>query len=128
MRLRPTRSTRAELSFPTRCSSDLLSFPAILIAMLVDGVTRSVLGSDKHSEAALTVLIVSLELSYWVQSARTVRGPVLVEKNRDSFQSARVIGLPGTLPAIPHVLPHVMGTVLGTPPINLAPAERPQTT
>src|SRR3546814_1557469 len=74
MRLRPTRSTRAELSFPTRCSSDLLSFPAILIAMLVDVVTRSVLGSDKHSDAALTVLIVSIGLSYWVQYARTVRG------------------------------------------------------
>src|SRR3546814_3023488 len=108
MRLRPTRSTRAELSFPTRCSSDLLSFPAILIAMLVDGVTRSVLGSDKHSEAALTVLIVSIGLSYWVQYARTVRGSVLVEKNKEYVQAARVIGLPGPLIAIRHVLPNVM--------------------
>src|SRR3546814_19536551 len=97
-----------------------LSFPASLRAMLVDGVTRSVLGSDKHSEAALTVLIVSIGLSYWVQYARTVRGSVLVEKNKEYVQAARVIGLPGPLIALRHVLPNVMGPVLVISTINLA--------
>ncbi|MEK9969038.1 MAG: ABC transporter permease, partial [Ferrovibrio sp.] len=65
-------------AFIMRVADVQLSFPAILIAMLVDGVTRGLLGADKHSEAAISVLIVSIGLSYWVQYARTVRGSVLV--------------------------------------------------
>ena len=107
-------------AFIMRVADVQLSFPAILIAMLVDGVTRSVMGSDKHSQAALTVLIVSIGLSYWVQYARTVRGSVLVEKNKEYVQAARVIGLPGPLIVIRHVLPNVMGPVLVIATINLA--------
>lgn len=97
-----------------------LSFPAILIAMLIDGVTRGLLGANQHSEAAVTVLVISIGLSYWVQYARTVRGSVLVEKNKEYVQAARVIGLPGPLIAIRHVLPNVMGPVLVIATINLA--------
>jgi peptide/nickel transport system permease protein len=97
-----------------------LSFPAILIALLIDGVTRSILGQDRHSEVAQIVLIVSIGLSYWVHYARTVRGSVLVEKNKEYVQAARVIGLPGPLIAIRHVLPNAMGPVLVISTINLA--------
>lgn len=107
-------------AFIMRVADVQLSFPAILIAMLVDGVTRGLLGADKHSEAAITVLIVSIGLSYWVQYARTVRGSVLVEKNKEYVQAARVIGLPGPLIAIRHVLPNVLGPVLVIATINLA--------
>ncbi|WP_341704794.1 ABC transporter permease [Ferrovibrio sp.] len=107
-------------AFIMRVADVQLSFPAILIAMLVDGVTRGLLGADKHSEAAITVLVVSIGLSYWVQYARTVRGSVLVEKNKEYVQAARVIGLPGPLIAIRHVLPNVMGPVLVIATINLA--------
>jgi peptide/nickel transport system permease protein len=107
-------------AFIMRVADVQLSFPAILIAMLVDGVTRGLLGADKHSEAAITVLIISIGLSYWVQYARTVRGSVLVEKNKEYVQAARVIGLPGALIAIRHVLPNVLGPVLVIATINLA--------
>ncbi len=107
-------------AFIMRVADVQLSFPAILIAMLVDGVTRGLLGADKHSQAAVTVLIVSIGLSYWVQYARTVRGQVLVEKNKEYVQAARVIGLPGPLIALRHVLPNVLGPVLVIATINLA--------
>lgn len=97
-----------------------LSFPAILIAMLVDGISRGLLGNDKRDNSALIVLIVAIGLSYWVQYARTVRGSVLVEKNKEYVQAARVIGLPGPLIAIRHVLPNVLGPVLVIATINLA--------
>lgn len=97
-----------------------LSFPAILIAMLVDGVSRGLLGADKRDNSALVVLIVAIGLSYWVQYARTVRGSVLVEKNKEYVQAARVIGLPGPLIALRHVLPNVLGPVLVIATINLA--------
>ncbi|MBP6819538.1 ABC transporter permease [Ferrovibrio sp. MS7] len=97
-----------------------LSFPAILVAMLIDGVTRSLLGNDRRDNSALVVLIVAIGLSYWVQYARTVRGSVLVEKNKEYVQAARVIGLSPALIAIRHVLPNVLGPVLVIATINLA--------
>lgn len=97
-----------------------LSFPAILVAMLIDGVTRSLLGNEMRDTSALVVLIVAIGLSYWVQYARTVRGSVLVEKNKEYVQAARVIGLSSTLIAIRHVLPNVLGPVLVIATINLA--------
>ncbi len=97
-----------------------LSFPAILVAMLIDGVTRSLLGADMRDNSALVVLIVAIGLSYWVQYARTVRGSVLVEKNKEYVQAARVIGLSPVLIALRHVLPNVLGPVLVIATINLA--------
>jgi len=97
-----------------------LSFPAILIALLIDGITRSVIGQDRHSDIAVFVLIVSIGLSYWVHYARTVRGSVLVERTKEYVLAARVIGLPGPLIALRHVLPNVMGPVLVIATINLA--------
>lgn len=107
-------------AFIMRVADVQLSFPAILIALLVDGVTRGILGEARHSDFAEAVLVVAIGLSYWVQYARTVRGSVLVEKNKEYVQAARVIGLPGPLIAIRHVLPNVLGPVLVIATINLA--------
>ena len=103
-----------------RAADVQLSFPAILIALLIDGITRSAIGQDRHSDIAVFVLIVSIGLSYWVHYARTVRGSVLVERTKEYVLAARVIGLPGPLIALRHVLPNVMGPVLVIATINLA--------
>ena len=97
-----------------------LTFPAILIALLIDGVARGVLGTTSHEESAFYVLTLSIGLSFWVQYARTVRGSTLVEKNKEYVQAARVIGIPPILIMIRHVLPNVMGPVLVIATINLA--------
>ena len=46
--------------------------------------------------------------------------PVLVEREKEYVQAARVIGLPAPLIAFRHVLPNVMGPVLVIATINLA--------
>jgi len=97
-----------------------LSFPAILVALLIDGIVRAVLGETAHQQAAIYVLIVSIGLSFWVQYARTVRASVMVEKNKEYVQAARVTGLPSFRIALRHVLPNVMGPVLVIATINLA--------
>jgi peptide/nickel transport system permease protein len=97
-----------------------LSFPAILVAMLIDGIARGVLGTRQHEEAAQLVLVVSIGLSCWVQYARTVRGSVMVERNKEYVQAARIMGLPPHLIALRHVLPNVLGPVLVIATINLA--------
>ena len=97
-----------------------LSFPAILLALLVDGVARGVLPRDTHDELAIYVLIFSIGISGWVQYARTVRGSTLVEKNKEYVQAARVIGRPPLLIMLRHVLPNVTGPVLVIATIHLA--------
>jgi peptide/nickel transport system permease protein len=86
-----------------------LTFPAILIALIVDGVAKAVLGGHLDPGTTLSVLVFSIGLSFWVQYARTVRGSVLVEKNKDYVAAARLIGLPAPVIMCRHVLPNVLG-------------------
>jgi peptide/nickel transport system permease protein len=97
-----------------------LTFPAILIALLVDGVVKSVLGGQLDGVTTLSVLVFSIGLSFWVQYARTVRGSVMVEKNKDYIAAARLIGLSAPVIMFRHVLPNVLGPVLVIATINLA--------
>jgi peptide/nickel transport system permease protein len=97
-----------------------LTFPAILIALLIDGVVKSVLGNQIGPWTILSVLVFSIGLSFWVQYARTVRGSVMVEKNKDYVAAARLIGIPAWVVMLRHVLPNVTGPVLVIATINLA--------
>ncbi|MDA4844176.1 ABC transporter permease [Hoeflea poritis] len=97
-----------------------LTFPAILIALLIDGSVRSVLGGIDREQSAFYVLVISIGLSFWVQYARTVRSSTLVEKNKEYVQAARLIGLHPIKIMARHVLPNVMGPVLVIATINLA--------
>jgi peptide/nickel transport system permease protein len=97
-----------------------LTFPAILIALLVNGVAKSVFGNRLDSASMLVVLVVAIGLSFWVQYARTVRGSVLVEKNKDYVAAAQLIGLPAPVIMLRHVLPNTTGPVMVIATINLA--------
>jgi peptide/nickel transport system permease protein len=99
-----------------------LSFPAILIALLVDGVARVAMPADSHDEIAIPVLILAIGVSGWVQYARTVRGSTLVEKNKEYVQAARVIGRHPLAIMLRHVLPNVTGPVLVIATIHIATA------
>ncbi len=109
-------------AFIMRVADIQLSFPAILIALLVNGVARVVFPSDSHDEIAIPVLILAIGLSGWVQYARTVRGSTMVEKNKEYVQAARVIGRPPLAIMLRHVLPNVMGPVLVIATIHIATA------
>jgi peptide/nickel transport system permease protein len=97
-----------------------LTFPAILIALLVNGVVKSVFGNRLDAMSMLAVLVIAIGLSFWVQYARTVRGSVLVEKNKDYVAAAQLIGLPAPVILLRHVLPNTTGPILVIATINLA--------
>jgi peptide/nickel transport system permease protein len=97
-----------------------LTFPAILIALIVNGVAKSVFGNRLDAISMLILLVFAIGLSFWVQYARTVRGSVLVEKNKDYVAAAQLIGLPAPVIMLRHVLPNAMGPVLVIATINLA--------
>lgn len=97
-----------------------LTFPAILLALLIDGVANGIFGNIDKETWAIWILTISIGLSFWVQYARTVRGSTMVEKNKEYVQAARVIGIPAWIIMIRHVLPNVLGPVLVIATINLA--------
>ena len=97
-----------------------LTFPAILTALMIDGVARVLLGSHKAGGGEFWILVVAIGFSFWVQFARVVRGSTLVEKNKEYVQAARVIGLSPFVILRRHILPNVMGPVLVIGTINLA--------
>ena len=97
-----------------------LSFPSILVALLIDGVSRTVMNRAAHDALATTVLIVAIAASFWVQYARSVRSLVLVERDKDYVAAAKIIGLHPLRIIWQHVRPNVMGPVLVIATINLA--------
>jgi peptide/nickel transport system permease protein len=109
-------------AFIMRVCDVMLSFPAILVALLIDGVARAILPRDSHNELAFGVLIIAIALSGWVQYARTVRGSTLVEKNKEYIQAARVIGVSPFKIMLKHVLPNVLGPVLVLATVHIATA------
>jgi peptide/nickel transport system permease protein len=107
-------------AFIMRVADVQLSFPAILIALLIDGVARVMLPRDAHDSVAVVVLIAAIGISNWVQYARTVRGSTMVEKGKDYIQAARVIGVAPLAIMRRHLLPNVLGPVLVIATINMA--------
>ncbi len=99
----------------------MLSFPAILVALLIAGVGRALFPNAQEG-LAFFVLIVSITLTGWVQYARTVRGSTLVERNKEYVQAARVTGVSGLRIMRRHVLPNVLGPVLVLATIQVASA------
>lgn len=109
-------------AFIMRVADVQLSFPAILIALLIDGVARAVVPNDMHDVIAFPVLVGAIALAGWPQYARTVRGSTMVEKNREYVQAAKVIGISSPVIMFRHVLPNVTGPVLVLATVHLATA------
>ena len=99
----------------------MLSFPAILVALLIAGVGRALFPNANES-LAFGVLIISISLTGWVQYARTVRGSTMVERNKEYVQAARVTGVAPLRIMIKHVLPNVLGPVMVLATIQVATA------
>jgi len=97
-----------------------LTIPAILLALLIDGVARAILPDQEKQNFAFVVLVVAIGLANWPQYARVVRSAVLVEKSKDYVAAARVIGVPAWSIMLRHILPNVLGPVLVIATIGLA--------
>jgi len=97
-----------------------LTFPAILVAMLIFGIAKGITPVEYRDQMAIWVLIVAIGLSDWVQFARVVRGATLVEKNKEYVQAARLIGRGSGAIMLRHILPNVLSPVLVIATISLA--------
>ena len=108
-------------TFLMRLCDVMLSFPTILVALLIAGVGRALFPNAQNT-VAFGVLILAISLTKWVDYARTVRGSTMVERNKEYVQAARVTGVTPLRIMRKHVLPNVMGPVLVLATIQVATA------
>ncbi|MEM9583833.1 MAG: ABC transporter permease [Pseudomonadota bacterium] len=103
-----------------RAADVQLTFPSILVAMLIFGIAKGITPVEYRDQMAIWVLILAIGLSDWVQFARVVRGATLVEKSKDYVAAAQLIGRRPFAIMIRHILPNVLSPVLVIATISLA--------
>jgi peptide/nickel transport system permease protein len=106
----------------SRVGDVILSFPTILLALLVSGLARAVIPEAESATWTPIILIGAIAIHEWVQYARTVRAATMVESAKEYVKAARVIGFPPMRIMLRHILPNVMSPVLVIATINLAAA------
>jgi len=99
-----------------------LALPAILTALLIDGISRGVLPPEVHQDLRVLVLTLAIALSLWVNFARTARASVMVERNKDYVQAAIIMGQHPLRVMFRHILPNIMGPLLVIMTVDLASA------
>jgi peptide/nickel transport system permease protein len=97
-----------------------LAIPAILIALMINGIVAILLPRNMQVEMAIYVLILAIGVSEWPKYARVTRGSVMVERGKEYVAAARVIGVHPVLIMVRHVLPNVMGPILVFATLGLA--------
>lgn len=97
-----------------------LAIPAILVALMIDGIARIMVPAHMRDVMAIYVLILAIGVSDWPRYARVTRGSALVERSKEYVSAARVIGIHPILIMLRHVLPNVLGPVLVMATIGLA--------
>ena len=99
-----------------------LSLPAILTALLVDGIARGILPQQRHDDLMLVVLTVAIGLSLWVNFARTARASAFVEKNKEYVQATQIMGMHPLRIMFVQILPNILGPVMVILTVDLAVA------
>ncbi len=99
-----------------------LALPAILTALLIDGISRGVLPPAMQQDLRVAVLTLAIALSLWVNFARTARASVFVERNKDYVQAAMIMGQHPLRVMLRHILPNIMGPLLVIMTVDLASA------
>lgn len=99
-----------------------LSLPAILTALLVDGIARGLLPREQHEDLLLVVLSLAIGLSLWVNFARTARASTFVERNKEYVQAAEIIGLHPIRIMLVVILPNILSPLLVIGTVDLAVA------
>ena len=99
-----------------------LSLPAILTALLIDGVARGILPAGQRDNLMIFVLTLAIGLSLWVNFARTVRASTFVERNKEYVQASQIIGMHPLRIMVMQILPNIMGPILVILTVDLAVA------
>jgi peptide/nickel transport system permease protein len=106
-------------AFIMRVADVQLAYPALLLAMIIDGAARAALGTERSVGTAIAIVVMSIGIAFWVQYARTIRSSVMIERDQDYVSAARITGRSNVAIIVLHILPNVMAPVLVIATINL---------
>jgi peptide/nickel transport system permease protein len=99
-----------------------LALPAILTALLIDGVSRGLLPRETHDDLRIPVLILAIGLSLWVNFARVARASTFVERNKEYVEAAIIMGQHPLRVMFVQILPNILGPLLVIMTVDLAAA------
>ena len=99
-----------------------LSLPAILTALLIDGIARGILPQQRHDDLMIVVLTVAIGLSLWVNFARTARASTFVEKNKEYVQATEIMGMHPVRIMLVQILPNILSPIMVILTVDLAVA------
>ena len=99
-----------------------LALPAILTALLIDGIARGILPAAIQQNLRVAVLTLAIALSLWVNFARTARATTFVQMNKEYVQAAIMMGQRPSRVMFVHVLPNILGPLLVIMTVDLASA------
>jgi len=89
-----------------------LSFPSILIALVIMALWGAGIGK----------IIIAITIVTWVYYARTARGVVLSEKEKDYAQSAKALGMSSFSIMFREIMPNVTATIIVIATVRIATA------
>ena len=99
-----------------------LALPAILTALLIDGIARGILPSEIQQDLLVAVLTLAIALSLWVNFARTARASTFVQMQKEYVQAAIIMGQRPIRVMFVHILPNILGPLLVIMTVDLASA------
>ena len=99
-----------------------LALPAILTALLIDGIARGILPSEVQQDLRVAVLTLAIALSLWVNFARTARASTFVQMQKEYVQAAIIMGQRPIRVMFVHILPNILGPLLVIMTVDLASA------
>jgi peptide/nickel transport system permease protein len=99
-----------------------LALPAILTALLIDGIARGILPPEMQQDLRVVVLTLAIALSLWVNFARTARASTFVQMNKEYVQAAVMQGQHPLRIMFVHILPNILGPLLVIMTVDLASA------
>ncbi|WP_296419119.1 ABC transporter permease [Pseudooctadecabacter sp.] len=99
-----------------------LALPAILTALLIDGIARGVLPASVQADLRVAVLTLAIALSLWVNFARTARASTFVQMQKEYVQAAIMMGQRPVRIMFVHILPNILGPLLVIMTVDLASA------
>ena len=109
-------------SIVMRIADVQLSLPAILTALLIDGIARGILPQGSHDDLMIVVLTIAIGLSLWVNFARTARASTFVEKNKEYVQASEIMGMHPARIMLVQILPNILGPIMVILTVDLAVA------
>lgn len=103
-----------------RAADIQFTFPAMLLALLIGGLARSMLPVNRQEDAAFLIVVLALGISHWPHFARLVRAAVISEAGKNYVMASRLSGRGHAGILFRHIMPNSMNPVFVLATMDIA--------